>query len=110
METLLAEIVADLVIEMQTDSTFNKDILVVKVRNAIKEVRQRKCYPSSWSEADIVADLNKYYSTIINVARYDYNQLGAEGERSHSESSVNRTWDDREKLFQGVCAFVNFLK
>jgi hypothetical protein len=54
----------------------------------------------------IAADLENYYSVIRSVALYDYNQRGAEGQVSHDENSIGRTWVDRDKLFNGVVAFV----
>lgn len=112
MSDLAEDIVADLTIELEpTDPRFNADILAVKVRNAIREVKMRRNYPSSWTDEQITTDLtNNYYPTILNLARYDYNQLGAEGESSHTESSVQRNWVDREQMFQGVFAFVTILQ
>lgn len=104
------EIIAELSIELQGEPTFSVDILAVKVRNAIRELKMKRNYSAtSFSEADIKKDLYNYYSTIVNVARYDYNQLGAEGEQSHSENSVSRSWVDRDDLFRGVHAFVKVL-
>lgn len=104
------EIIAELTIELQGEPTFNVDILAVKVRNAIRELKMKRNYAAtSFSETDIEKDLYNYYSAIVNVARYDYNQLGAEGEQSHSENSVSRSWVDRDDLFRGVHAFVKVL-
>lgn len=104
------EIIAELTIELQGEPTFNADILAIKVRNAIRELKMKRNYSAtSFSETDIEKDLYNYYSTIVNVARYDYNQLGAEGESSHSENSVSRSWVDRDDLFRGVHAFVKVL-
>lgn len=104
------EVIAELTIELRGESTFNEDILAVKVRNAIRELKMRRNYSAtSFSENDIEKDIYNYYSTIVNVARYDYNQLGAEGESNHSENSVSRSWVDRDELFRGVHAFVKVL-
>ena len=104
------EIIAELSIELQGEPTFNANILAVKVRNAIREVKMKRNYAAtSYTESQIVKDLYNYYSTIINVARYDYNQLGAEGEQSHSENSVSRSWVSRDDLFKGVHSFVKVL-
>lgn len=104
------EIITELTIELHGEPTFNADILAIKVRNAIRELKMKRNYSAtSFSETDIEKDLYNYYSTIVNVARYDYNQLGAEGESSHSENSVSRSWVDRDDLFRGVHAFVKVL-
>lgn len=104
------EIIAELTAELKGDPAFNKDILAIKVRNAIRELKMKRNYSAtSFSETEIEKDIYNYYSTIVNVARYDYNQSGAEGESSHSENSVSRSWVDRDDLFKGVHAFVKVL-
>ena len=92
------EIVAELTVELQDEPTFNVNILATKVRNAIREVKMKRNYQAtSYTDEQI---------EIKSVALYDYNQIGAEGEQSHSENSVSRTWVDRDDLFKGVHAFV----
>lgn len=111
MEQLINDIVSELTIELEpTDPRFNADVLEVKVRNAVREVKMRRNYPKTYSQAQITTDLENYYSSIMNIARYDYNQIGAEGESEHQESSVTRKWADREKLFHGIFAFVTVLQ
>lgn len=101
------EIVAELTVELQDEPTFNINILVTKVRNAIREVKMKRNYQAtSYTDEQIEKDLYNYFSVIKSVALYDYNQIGAEGEQSHSENSVSRTWVDRDDLFKGVHAFV----
>lgn len=110
LEELQEEIVSDLTTELQGDDDFNASILAVKVKNAIKEIKSARMYPSSYTEEMIISDLEtNYYSTIVNLARYDYNQIGAEGESSHSEGDVDRTWVDRNSYFNGVIPFVKVI-
>jgi hypothetical protein len=107
IEGLQNELVADLKTELKNDPDFDVDILEIKVKNAIRDVRSRRCYwATSYNESMIAADLENYYSVIRSVALYDYNQRGAEGQVSHDENSIGRTWVDRDKLFNGVVAFV----
>ena len=47
-------------------------------------------------------DMAQFYSTIRDVALYDYNTVGAEFQTSHNENSVSRAWVDRDKLFNRV--------
>lgn len=104
------EIIAELTIELQGDPAFNAEILAIKVRNAVREIKMKRNYSAtSYSDLEIEKDLYNYYSTIVNVARYDYNQIGAEGEQSHTENSVSRSWIDRDDLFRGIHAFVKVL-
>lgn len=103
------EIIAELTIELQGDPTFNEDILAVKVRNAIREVRKARSYPKNYTEEEIQNDLYDYFSNIRNIALYDYNQIGAEFQSSSNDNSVSRSWIDRDKLFDGVYAFIKVL-
>lgn len=103
------EIIAELTIELQGDATFNADILAVKVRNAIREVRKARNYPKSYTEEQIQGDMHDYFSNIRNIALYDYNQIGGEFQQSNSEPGNSRTYIDRDKLFAGICPFVRVL-
>ena len=46
-----------------------------------------------------------YISNVKHLASYDYSRIGAEGEDSHSENGINRSYDDRAKCFYGVLPF-----
>ena len=110
LDELQEEIVADLTTELQGDDDFNASILAVKVKNAIKEIKSARMYPSSYTDEKIIKDLSdNYYSSIINLARYDYNQVGAEGQSAYSEGDTSRTWVDRNSLFNGIAPFVKIL-
>lgn len=110
LEELQEEIVTDLTTELKEDDDFSSDILAIKVKNAIREIKSARMYPNSYTDAMIEKDLEtNYYSTIVNLARYDYNQIGAEGEQSHSEGDVSRSWVDRKEFFNGVTPFVKIL-
>lgn len=107
-ETIEKEILDDLLNELESESTLNEDALERKVKNAVKEVKRARRYPSNYTEEQIQADLYGYYSNIYNIALYDYNQIGAEGEQSHSENGISRSYVDRDKLFYGIIPFARF--
>ena len=109
-KSLENEILMDLTAEFCGEETFKQEILAVKVKLAVKEVMSKRNYKAtSWTEKQILEDLGNYYATISNIARYDYNQLGAEGESAHSENGVSRTYVNRDDLFKGVHAFVGII-
>ena len=82
------------------------DVLSVKVKAVVRELLSIRCYENSgMTDEEIEADIERYYTQCINVARYDYNQLGAEGEKTHSENGISRTYIEREKLWSGVIPF-----
>ena len=97
------ELIEDLTAELQiTDKLFNASLLEIKVRNAIKEVKRARNYPSHYTEEMIDDDMERFYSQIRNIALYDYEQIGAENETSHSENNISRSFIDRDKLFAGI--------
>ena len=81
-------------------------VLAVKVKAVVRELLNVRNYENSgMTDAEIEQDINRYYTQCMNVARYDYNQLGAEGEESHSENGISRKYVDRNKLWSGAVPF-----
>ena len=105
------EIIAELTVELSGQPTFNADLLAIKVRNAIREVRMKRNYQAtSYTTEQIEKDLyDNYFSVIKNLALYDFAQIGAPFESSHSENSTSRSWVSRDEIFNGVHAFVQVL-
>lgn len=100
-------IVEELTQELHNEPDFSETILRNKVNSAIRELKMKRNYSAtSMSSDDIDADLENYYSVILNVARYDYSQRGIEGEITHSENGIMRSYESRDNLFKGVHAFV----
>lgn len=102
------EIYKDLIIELGIKKGTEQTLLEMKVKNAVREVVNRRNYPSHFTEADIQKDLHKLYSNIHDLSLYDYNQVGVEGQVSHSENGESRTWKDREECLKGVFAWAGF--
>lgn len=103
MLTFENDLLEDLTAELsETDPNFKEQLIIPKIKGAIREVRRARNYPKHYSESTIVEDLKNYYSNIRNIVLYDYNIIGAEFEESHSENSVSRSWKDRDKLFAGI--------
>lgn len=105
--TIQTEIIADITAELGVLDTFSADVLAVKVKNAIRDVMARRNYAAtSFSPDKILADLNNYYTAIYNLAIYDYNQIGMNGQTAHNENGINRTWVNRDDILRGIHAFV----
>lgn len=107
----LNEIIAELTVELQSQPTFNADILAIKVKDAYRKVRSRKCYENtSFSEEKIDEDLcNKHYQDIKDVAKYNFVTMGADFETSHSENSVSRSWKTEDEVLGNITAYVGIL-
>ena len=111
ISSLKTEITSLLTAELHNEDGFDADLLESKVALAIKDVMGRREYGNShYTDEKILEELStRYFTTITNLARYDYNQSGAEGQKNHSENSVSRTWYDRNKMLSDVHAFVKIL-
>ena len=46
--------------------------------------------------------MENYYSQVREIAMYDYNQVGAEGQTQYSQDGVSVHYVDRNSLFYGV--------
>ena len=103
------EILNDLAIELSGDTDYNADLLAVKVKNAIREVRTIRSYPAHYTEDMIADDLYTMYSDISRLAVIDYNQVGAQGQSSHKEDDVQRNWESRDSILSNIHAFVKIL-
>lgn len=110
MLTLEYELLEDLTAELsETDKNFNQSLIISKIKNAIREVKQARNYPKYYTDGQIEIDMYKYFSNIRNIALYDYNQIGSEYESGHSENSISRNWIDRNSLFNGIYPFVKII-
>ena len=89
-------------LEITDGERFNPTLLHSKVDNAYREVKTARRYPVSYTEAYIDRDMENYYIQIRNVALYDYNQIGAEGQTQFSEDGASIHYVEREKCFSGV--------
>ena len=99
---LQEELIADLTTELSGEPTFDASILKQKVVNAIREVKITRKYPSYYPSDLVDKDLYEFYSNIRNIALYDYNTIGSEGQQSHSENGISRSYVDRRTLFNGI--------
>lgn len=109
-ENIQKEVVLDLKHKIDGEGEkVDTNTLNIIVKSVIREIIQIREYPESWDEESIVADLGNYYSTIMKVAEYDFNMMGAEGELSHSENGVSRNYVDRNTYFKNVYKFVKVL-
>ena len=107
METMLAEILAELKIELGVTETADIAILTSKISGAIREIKLARRY-RGMSDTFITTDMQNYYSNVKNLASYDYCLVGAEFEKGHSENGINRSYANRSDCFTGVLPIVEF--
>ena len=104
MEELMNEILEDLKVELSLIKESEINILSSKVKNAVREIRRDRNYPTAYTDEMIASDLEIYYSNIRELALYDFNQVGAEGQTSHSENGTSRAWKSRLECKTGIVA------
>ena len=87
--------------------TEERDIAILSeiLNDAISEIKEARKYPSDMDASEIEEDIIKYIPNIKKLAKYDYNQIGAEFQDSHNENGVSRGYSDRRKCFDGVVPF-----
>ena len=115
MDALQKDLLIDLeyelgLLDLKTHETLpgkEQDVacLSSKIKNAVREVRGKRNYPEHFTDAQITKDLEKHYSNIRELALYDFNQFGAEGQTSHNENGTSRTWKSRNDCLIGVFAY-----
>lgn len=92
-----------LTLEMSGEPTFNADVVANKVSAVVRELIQRRRYKKAgMADYAVEEDIENYFTQALNVARYDFNTIGAEGEERHTENGVDRTFTERGKLWAGV--------
>lgn len=108
MEELLKELQKDLetelVSEIHTDS--DRALLSSKIKGAYMAVRRKRNYQVHHAQAFIDSDMYTMYDIIRELAMYDYNQIGAEGQSSDSDNGHSRTWIPRSGILIQVIPFV----
>lgn len=104
MDSLVYEISEELIEELCISESADLLALNSKIKNAYREVKRIRNYPDGYSDEMIEKDMERYYSNIRNLALYDYNQIGAEGESSHNDNTGTRTWVQRSTYLEGVVA------
>lgn len=107
-DSIIEEVTSDLTTELKNETTFDAAILACKVKNAVNEIIRRRNIDGSklTTDADKEKDIRRFIVNIHNVALYDYNQIGIEGQTSSTEASTTRTYVNRESLFFGVYPYV----
>lgn len=74
---------------------------------AIEQFQTIRNYPSSWDEEKKIADMEKNKAKIAMAAIEIDAKDGAEGQVSHSENGISRTWSDKISAYKDVIGFAN---
>lgn len=74
---------------------------------AIEQFETIRNYPSSWDEEKKLADMEKNKAKIAMAAIEIDSKDGAEGQISHSENGISRTWSGKITAYNDVIGFAN---
>lgn len=105
---LEGELMAELSEELNRvePDTFDSTLLLLKLRSAIRAVKFARRYFNNLqyynTDERIEKDLYNYYENIHDLAAIRYAKIGAEGELSHSELGVARTYHSEKECLSGV--------
>jgi hypothetical protein len=99
-EVIITDLTAELM--FTEGDLFNLPLLTSKVNNAANEVMYARNYPISYTQGKIEDDMYRHYTIIRNLALYDYNQTGAEGQKSFSGDGNVIHYVERDKIFAQV--------
>lgn len=93
---------------MINDSSIGESILSVYLDIAHQTILN-KVYPYDNSKTTIPA---KYETLLLEIACYLINKRGAEGELSHNENGINRTYESSsipESMLKDIVPFVSVI-
>ena len=103
------EILADVMTYLGDEVTeSDKPVLLILVNRAIRKVCTKR-YPFGHSEEEKDKAVEKYRDTIFEAAVYYWAKQGADGESSHSENSISRTYNSEEAIFFDVIPMVKVM-
>lgn len=101
-DDMKSEIVEKLQIRLKGTANVDADMLSEIVDSAINEIETIRNYPSDYTEDMIQSDMSRFYNNVYELALYDFNQIGAEGETGHTENGITRQYKDRNACLKGV--------
>ena len=104
-----SEILADVMVYLGDEvKESEKPVLLILVNRAIRKVCTKR-YPFGYSDEEKDKAVEKYRDTIFEAAVYYWAKQGADGESSHSENSMSRTYNSDDDIFFDVVPMVKVM-
>lgn len=88
---------------------YGAEVSNLAVDLAIEQFETIRNYPASWDESKKLADMEKHKATIAMAAIEIDAKDGAEGQLSHGESGISRSYYDGIMAYKDVIGFANVL-
>lgn len=106
METeILQDVITYLGDEM---SDTDNPVLLILINRAIRKVCAKR-YPFGYTERDKETAVERYRDTIFAAAVYYWAKQGADGESSHSENGISRSYHSEADLYFDVVPMIKVL-
>lgn len=104
-----AEILQDIITYLGDEvSETDNPVLLILINRAIRKVCAKR-YPYGYTDKEKEAAIERYRDTIFSAAVYYWAKQGADGENSHSENGISRSYQSEEELFFDVVPMVKVL-
>lgn len=101
-----AEILADMITYLGDEvREADKPVLLILVQRAIRKVCAKR-YPFGYTDSEKDAAVLKYRDTVFDAAVYYWAKQGADGESSHSENGISRSYESEDSIYVDVTPMV----
>lgn len=88
-------------------TTYGVKVSDLSVELAIEQFETIRNYPYSWDEEKKLTDMENNKAKITMAAIEIDSKDGAEGQNSHSENGISRTWADSITAYKNVVGFAD---
>lgn len=83
---------------LQTGEKYSDDFLLLLIESLISEYKKRRNYPDYFTDQQIAEDVERYFQNkqsyfAVKVIPAMVGRIGAEGQSSHSENGISRSWE-----------------
>lgn len=104
-----AEILDDVITYLGDEvSETDHPVLLILINRAIRKVCAKR-YPFGYTDAEKEKVVDQYRDTIFAATVFYWAKQGADGENSHSENGISRSYQSEEELFFDVVPMVKVL-
>lgn len=97
-----AEILKDVITYLGDEvSDTDNPVLLILITRAIRKVCAKR-YPFGYTEQEKEAAVERYREAIFSAAVYYWVKQGADGENSHSENGISRSYQCEDDIYFDV--------
>lgn len=86
----------------------DEELIWLLIDLACQNVLNRR-YPFGYTEKQELVAISQYSNVVFRAVVYAYNMQGAEGESSHNENGISRTYIDEDKLYTEIVSMCGVL-